>query len=88
MGAIRLNKIGKSELIKGESNWANVTLADLGSPLSSDYFAFGIKTRIQKDIFNFSFLLFNEKAELIKFIDVGKKSALLHLWIDVLKSSR
>ena len=71
---IHLDQIENCKSIKGVSNWVNVTLKYSDNPLNSDHFAFGFETRNLKDTINFTFLLLNEKAELIKFVNFEKKS--------------
>lgn len=73
------------ETIDVVSNWVNITLTDSDNLLNSDYLAFRFETRNPEDIFNFTFLLLNEKTELIKFVDGEKKSPLLSFRIDILK---
>lgn len=52
----------------------NVTATDSDNSLNSDHFNVEFKIKNPLDIFNFTFLLLNEKAELIKFTDGEKKS--------------
>ena len=74
LGVKHLDQIELWESTKWLSNWVNVTATDSDNSLNSDHFNVEFKIKNPPDIFNFSFLLLNEKAEFIKFTDGEKKS--------------
>ena len=80
---INLSEIYNLENIKSDSRWVNAVF-DKGIQ-KSDHFTFSFIIAGVQDILNFSFLLLNNKANLISFPSNEQKVPVLNFKIQVIK---